>query len=190
MPRKRMLFTFKEAADRGPFDEYPVLPEETDPQLHLSRNDRIQPFYVVCGKDTVIASMAGTGRVEFRDASVNYFETETGDFVYIPAGTIHRLHPEGENVTYRYRARQPGAEAVLWFCEKCNAELFRYDYDGDATLVQTAYAEACDAFNASPATRTCKACGHEHAAIDVSPYHWREIAEEVAGEPAAVPAAR
>jgi hypothetical protein len=26
MARKRMLFTFKEVAERGPYDEYPVLP--------------------------------------------------------------------------------------------------------------------------------------------------------------------
>ena len=88
MARKRMFFTFKEAVERGPFDEYPVLPEETDPQLHLSRNDRVQPFYALCGKDTVIVQMSGTGRVEFRDASVNFFDLEVGDFVYVPAGTV------------------------------------------------------------------------------------------------------
>jgi hypothetical protein len=186
MARKRMFFTFKEAAERGPFDEYPVLPEETDPQLHLSRNDRTQPFYAQCGKDTVIIQMAGDGRVEFRDASVNYFDLEVGDFVYVPAGTVHRLHPDGENVTYRYRARVPGPEAVLWICDACGSEVFRHDYDGTATLVQTAYADACDAYNASAATRTCTACKHEHAPIDLSPFQWREIAEELAGEAVAV----
>ena len=190
MARKRItFFTFKEAAARGPFDDYPVLPAEIDPQLHLSRNDRVQPFYSVCGKDTVIVQMAGSGRVEFRDASVNYFEIDVGDFVYVPAGTLHRIHPDGENVTYRYRARLPGAESLVWHCEACDAELYRSDYDGDRILVQAAYADACDAYNGSAALRTCKACGHAHSEIDVSAFHWRDIVAELAGEPvaAAVP---
>jgi hypothetical protein len=184
MPRKRMFFTFKEAAARGPFDEYPMLPPEVDPQLHLSRNDRAQPFYAVCGKDTVLVQMAGEGRVEFRDASVNFFELETGDFVYVPADTPHRIHPTGENVTYRYRARRPGAEALVWYCDACNKELFRHAYDGDTVLVQTAYADGCEAYNS--AGRTCGACGHAHTALDLSGFAWREIAAELAREDAAV----
>jgi len=180
MARKRMFFTFKEAAERGPFDEYPVLPEEIDPQLHLSRNDRVQPFYLDCGKDTVIVQMAGEGRVEFRDASVNFFDLEVGDFVYVPAGTLHRIHPDGENVTYRYRARQPGAESLVWFCEGCGKELYRSDYDGNSVVVQTAYADGCDGFNGS--TRTCAACGHVHPKIDLSAFRWREIAAELASQ--------
>jgi hypothetical protein len=47
-------------------------------------------------------------------------------------------------------------------------------------LVQTAYADGCEAFNAS--TRTCAACGHVHPAIDLSAFGWREIAAELASE--------
>lgn len=46
MERKRMLQVFKEARHAGPYDEFPVLLEEIDPQLFLSRNDRPQPFFL------------------------------------------------------------------------------------------------------------------------------------------------
>src|SRR5207249_1530389 len=36
MERKRMLQVFKEARHAGPYDEFPVLLEEIDPQLYLS----------------------------------------------------------------------------------------------------------------------------------------------------------
>ena len=185
MARKRMLFTFKEVAERGPYDEYPVLPVEVDPQLHLSRNDRDQPFYLSCSKDTVVVQMAGTGRVEFRDSSVNYFELTPGDFVYVPAGTHHRLHPDGENVTYRYRARNPGMESIVWYCEGCDDVLFSVDYDGEHVPVQTAYADACETFNTSTADRTCRSCAHVHPPLDLSAFRWREIAAELAADDSA-----
>ena len=181
MPRKRMLLTFKEALARGPYDEFPVLPEEVDPQLHLSRNDRAQPFFLECGKDTVIVQMSGTGQVEFRDASVNVFDLEPGDHVYVPAGTLHRLLPADVSITYRYRARLPGPERLIWLCERCGSEVFRHAYDGDAIVVQLAYADGCDAFNAEP--RTCGNCGTTHPPVDVRPYRWREVAADVASAP-------
>jgi hypothetical protein len=182
MARKRMFFTFKEALARGSYDDYPMLPPEIDPQLHLSRNDRTQPFWAVCGKDTMIVQMAGTGRVAFRDASVNYFESDVGDFIYVPAGTAHRIYPDGESVTYRYRARMPGAESMVWYCDACDAELHRSDYDGDSVLLQQAYADGCDAYNASASARTCTACGHVHSPIDLAGFTWREIVLELAAD--------
>ena len=179
-----MLLTFKEAPERGNYDEYPVLPAEVDPQLHLSRNDRVQPFYMTCAKDTIVVQMGGTGRVEFRDASVNYFDIEPGDFIYVPAGTEHRLHPDNENITYRYRAQHPGAESMTWRCDNCATELLRYAYDGDAVPIQAAYAAGCDAYNASSA-RTCKVCGHGHPELAHDAARWRALVAEIAAEDAA-----
>src|SRR4051812_24014843 len=105
MARKRMLNTFKEAEAAGPYDEYPVLPADIDPQLHLSRNDRPQPFFLVCEKDTVLVQMAGRARVELRESSVLWWDVVPGDFLYIPGGTPHRILPDGVTVHYRYKAQ-------------------------------------------------------------------------------------
>ena len=52
MRQKRQYLTAREAPEAGPYDEFPTFPPGIDPQLCLSRNDRPQPFYLICGKDS------------------------------------------------------------------------------------------------------------------------------------------
>ena len=158
MPRKKTFQTFREAKKGGPYDERPMLPDEIDVQLHLSRNDRPQPFYLICEKDTLVAQLSGSGRVEFKGTDVRGFALEPGDYVYVPAGAPHRLVPEGECVHVRYKAHRPGLEGVAWYCAKCDGEIHREIWDTAATISQDAYAAACGRFNADTALRTCKAC--------------------------------
>ena len=72
MARKPRFAAFDEAARRGPYDEYPMLPAGVDPQICLSRNDRPQPFFLICEHDTVLVNMSGVGRVEFPEGPVRY----------------------------------------------------------------------------------------------------------------------
>ncbi len=96
MRRKNRFETYKEAVERGNYDEFPMLELGIDPQLHLSRNSVAQPFFLVCEQDTIIAQMSGSARVEFRNSPANYFNMALGDFVYVPGGTPHRLVPSSE----------------------------------------------------------------------------------------------
>jgi 3-hydroxyanthranilate 3,4-dioxygenase len=183
---KMMFMTFKEAAGARAYDEYPMLPPHVDPQLHLSRNDRPQPFYLVCEKDSVLVQMSGQGRVRFAEGSVRYFSLQPGDFIYVPAGMPHRLEPETASVYYRYKASRPGLEAVAWYCEACNRPLWRYTFDTATTIPQRAYADACTAFNTDIKRRICGGCGREHVPVDFPEARWREIAAELgANAPAA-----
>jgi len=63
MNRSRALSIFQEAKAAGSYDEYPVLPPDIDPQLHLSRNHRPQPFFLVCEHDCVLTQMSGRATV-------------------------------------------------------------------------------------------------------------------------------
>jgi hypothetical protein len=182
MARKRMLQTFKEAAQRGPYDDYPVLPPEVDPQLYLSRNDRPQPFFLVCEKDTVLVQMSGSGKVEFRESPVRWWAAVPGDFVYVPARTPHRIVPSEESVHYRYKARQSGLEAAVWYCLGCDRRLTSHTWDTTQTLSQSGFLEAVRAFNESAAHRRCAECGCEHPEIDLEPYRWAEIVAELQAE--------
>ena len=91
MRRKNRFETYKEAASRGNYDEFPMLELGIDPQLHLSRNSVAQPFFLVCEQDTIVTQMSGSARIEFRNSPANYFTMAIGDFVYVPGGTPHRL---------------------------------------------------------------------------------------------------
>jgi len=83
MPRKNRFNAFQEAAARGAYDEFPMLELGIDPQLHLSRNNIAQPFFLICEQDSMIAQLSGAARIEFRDSSVGYFDARIGDYVIV-----------------------------------------------------------------------------------------------------------
>jgi 3-hydroxyanthranilate 3,4-dioxygenase len=174
-----MLDTFQAAQTSGPYDEYPVLPAEVDPQLTLSRNDRPQPFYLTCAKDCVLAQMSGSGRLLMRDSAVRYFDLIPGDYVYVPAGTPHRMMPSETSIQYRFKAANSGLEAVSFYCEACNQELHTVTWDTEQQSPQAGYLRATSNFNASPEQRTCSKCGAVHPAIDLAGFRWAEIATEL-----------
>lgn len=179
MPRRRMLDTFQTAETSGPYDEYPVLPDDVDPQLTLSRNDRPQPFFLTCAKDCVLAQMSGKGRLVMRDSAVRYFDLIPGDFIYVPAGTPHRMLPSEPSIQYRYKAANSGLESVAFHCEGCDHELHAETWDTAAETPQAGYLRATSAFNAAPASRTCSKCGAVHPEVDLAGYRWAEIAADL-----------
>lgn len=178
MPRRNLVDTFEAAKTAGPYDEYPVLLETADPQLHLSRNDRPQPFYLTCEKDSMLVQMSGAARIELRDTSVLFFDAVPGDYIYVPAGIPHRIVPSSSSIMYRYKANEAGLEAVTFRCEACDDVLLQETWDTKVELPQSAYLRIADTFNADPALRRC-ACGAEAAAVDFTGYRWKEIAEEL-----------
>lgn len=171
MRRKNRFETYKEAASRGNYDEFPMLELGIDPQLHLSRNSVAQPFFLICEQDCVIAQMSGAARVEFRQSPANYFNLELGDFVYIPGGTPHRLLPARESIHLRYKACHPGLEAASWF--KGADEVARITWNTESELPQEGYLRACIAFNADRAMRGGL------PEIDLAPFRWADVAAEV-----------
>jgi 3-hydroxyanthranilate 3,4-dioxygenase len=178
----RPVQTFAAAPAAGNYGEMPVLGAEIDPQLFLSRNDKAQPFFLICQKDTVLVQMSGRGRLEFPSGPARYFSMEVGDFAYVPGGLAHRYLPEGASVQYRYKAREAGLEACAWHCGACGAEVARRTFDTGSVLPQEGYAEACDWFNADPARRKCAGCGTVHAAVDTGGTRWRELAAQIKAE--------
>lgn len=179
MAREHMVFSFQAAAQTGNFDERPMLPDDVDMQVHLSKNDQPQPFWLICEHDTVIATLSGEGQVEFKDSSVNYHTYETGDFIYVPAGTPTRILPDKRSVQYRYKGAEAGLEAVAWYCEKCGRQLFREVWDTAEEISQAAYQRITEKFNAATLRRKCKGCGKVHPKVDTKKLRWKKIAEEI-----------
>ncbi len=184
MARKKTFQIFREAKKSAPYDERPMLPDTIDVQVHVSRNDRPQPFFLICEKDTLIAQVAGEGHVEFKDTAVARFALAPGDYVYVPAGAPHRLVPAGESVNLRYKAARAGLEGVAWYCETCGGEIYRDVWDTAATLPQEGYLETVQRFNGDAALRVCAGCGTEHPEIDLKPYRWEALASDLRAESA------
>jgi 3-hydroxyanthranilate 3,4-dioxygenase len=175
-----MFYTFKEAATAGPYDEAPMLPPGVDPQLHLSRNTHLQPFWLILEKDSLIVQMSGAARVEMRDGPVLWEDLVPGDYLYVPAGTPHRIDPQAPSVMYRYKAERAGLEAVAWYCEECRSLLYRRVWDTALEVAQSGYLHSCEIFNTHPEHRTCEGCGTVHPEVKLEGYRWAQIAGELA----------
>ena len=180
MQGKLQFLTFKEASKLGDYDEMPMLPPDRDPQMFLSTNSVPQPFHVVHEKDTLILQMSGAGKLEFHDSSIRYFNVRVGDFVYIPAGVPTRFFPSEPGAQYRLRAREPGAEGVIFFSDHADCELFRHMWDTRETSIHQGYLDAVEEFNRLSVNRTCLESGVVHDPIDVSRFRWADIAEKLA----------
>lgn len=179
MPRKRTFQTFREARKLGPFAEMPMLPDEFQLQVRLSRNDRAQPFHSIFDKDTMLVLMSGGGRIEFRGIATRSFELEPGDCIYVPAGTAHRLVHARESAVFRYVPQSPLLEGVAWYCRACAHELHREVWSSADTLPQDGYIAATNGFNAGEPLRTCTKCGAIHPPVDTAPFRWDEVARQV-----------
>jgi hypothetical protein len=177
--RSRMVDNFGLGEKLGPYDEYPVFIPGIDPQMYLSRNDRPQPFYLICEKDTLLVQMSGSARLQMKHPDVLGFSLSPGDYVYVPAGTPHRLIPESASINQRYKAEQAGLEGVAWYCESCQQELHRVVWDTKEQLCQEGYLAAVEQFNAGADRRTCKACGAVHPTVDTTGFRWPTIAKEL-----------
>ncbi len=181
MARDITIPSFQIAAACGSYDEKPMLPNDIDLQVHLSKNDRPQPFWLICEHDTVIASISGEGKIEFKDTEVNYHTYETGDFVYVPAGAPTRIVPDTQSVQYRYKPTDAGLEGVAWYCERCGNELYREVWDTSEEIPQAAYHRITSKFSKDSSLRECGVCGEKHPEIDTADLGWEKIAGELSG---------
>ena len=146
--RKKTFQVWREAGKLGAYSEMPMLPDDKQVQVHLSKNDRPQPFYLICGKDTLLALMSGTATVEFKGTAIDHFAMEPGSFVYVPAGAPHRIVPAEASIMLRYKQMHAGLEGVAWYCAECDAEIYREVWDTATTLSQAKYEEISSHFAA------------------------------------------
>lgn len=175
--RKNNFNLFREAKRLASFDEFPMMRPEVDPQVHLSHNAVDQPFYLTFAKDSVLAQSSGASRVLFREGPVRYFDLGLGDYVYVPAGTAHKVLTIEPGDLLRYKARDAGMEAVSWLCEACGSELDQHLFNAQETLPQFAYQLACERFNAEAERRTCRTCGKAHSPVNLEPFRWNAVGE-------------
>jgi hypothetical protein len=176
--RKSSLNLFRDKANYSSYGEAPLLREDAEPQVHASLNSVDQPFYLICQKDTVLASVSGKAQVRFQDASVRYFDLEPGDFVYVPGGVAHRIACSEDSLHLRYKARIAGLEAIAWFCGECQHEVDRYTWDTANESIQSGYLRGTTRFNESAARRTCPDCGTLHPEVDLQPFQWKQMMED------------
>ncbi|HKZ05747.1 MAG TPA: 3-hydroxyanthranilate 3,4-dioxygenase [Methylomirabilota bacterium] len=85
-----------------------------------------------------------------------------GEVLLLPAHTPHSPQRPANSVglvVERVRgADEAKAEAYAWYCERCDAKLYELRRDAEDLLAELT--RVAQEFNASPARRTCTACGY------------------------------
>lgn len=158
MAERHKLYDMDELAPTlSGYEERSLFPDGVDPQFFASRNERPQPFHAIFDHDTVLVQVTGSARVQFHGGPVRYQDLEVGDFLYVPAGTPHRIVPHTPSVHYRIGAARATLQAVAFHCEPCGAEVAYESWDPGPEPTRAAYERVCGAFNATD--RTCPSCG-------------------------------
>ena len=95
-----------------------------------------------------------------------------GEMLLVPAHTAHSPHRPADTWGLVIEIKRGAAdrESLLWFCERCDAELQRVTMS--AMDIERDLRAAIEAFDASAALRTCRKCGHvqpEQAPLPLPP---------------------
>jgi 3-hydroxyanthranilate 3,4-dioxygenase len=83
-----------------------------------------------------------------------------GEMCLVPALTPHSPHRPADTwgLVIEIRRQSPQTESLVWFCDRCDAELHRVTMH--VADIEKELKTAIERFDASVALRTCKACGH------------------------------
>jgi hypothetical protein len=174
--RRKTLNVFKEAAlTWGSYDDFPVAPAGIDPSPHLSRNQVPQPFYLVTARDEVLVTMSGEGEIRFKDPARTVLTVSPGDVVYLPARVPARIVPHGELLQVRLKGNPPFTEAAAWYCDNCDAFMYRVEFTGE--VPQRGYADAVAEYNSDARHRACPACEHVHDSAELGDIAWDAVAD-------------
>ncbi len=184
--RKRFFNVLEMQNTLAEYDELPLILPHIDPQVHGSKNSKPQPFFLICEKDTVLVAMSGDAWVEFRDADVLRQRFLTGDFVYVPGGTPHRIVPKEAGLHLRYKARDAGREGVAWSCTSCSSTLHRIEWETASVSPQDGYARSCRYYAEAIAGKPCATCGTLAPELDLEGTRWDAMAAALENEPPAV----
>jgi hypothetical protein len=176
IPRSRVHDVFALAEAVRDYDEWPLLPNDVDLQVTLSRNAVEQPCDLAIDHDTLLVQLAGEAVVAFRHASVRALRVVPGEVVYVPAGLPHRVLPCTRSLQLRYAASHTHVERASWSCAGCGAELSSTAWDTGAALRQQGLAVALEAYAASAAGRPCPACGTLAPLVEPGAQRWDDVA--------------
>jgi len=142
----------------------PVANKEVFPQSEFifqiirgpnARND----FHIDPG-DEIFYQLKGAIRVDVvEDGRRKQNILNEGDVLLVPAGVPHSpLRPAGSwGLVVERKRRLDELDGILWFCEQCNAELYRRNFD--CRNIETEIRSAIDDFYAMEEQRTCRQCG-------------------------------
>ena len=116
--------------------------------FHVDPSDEI--FYMLRG-DMVLEYMEDGRREQV---------IRQGEMLLVPARMPHSPHRPADTwgLVVEVKRKPDETESLLWFCERCDARL--HVVTMHVADIERELKAAIEAFDASLALRTCRACGH------------------------------
>ena len=118
--------------------------------FHIDPSDEI--FYMLKG-DMDLEYMDAEGR---RQHAI----IREGEMLLAPGNTPHSPHRPADSwgLVVEIKRGANDAESLVWYCERCDAELHRVTMC--ALDIEAGLRAAIEAFDADEGLRTCRGCGH------------------------------
>ena len=115
--------------------------------------------------DEIFYMLRGTMTLEYIDEEGKRQNVviREGEMLLVPAHTPHSPHRPADTwgLVIEIKRGPADSESLLWYCERCDAVVHRTTMS--AMDIERDLRAAIEAFDGSPATRTCRQCGHVQA---------------------------
>jgi 3-hydroxyanthranilate 3,4-dioxygenase len=167
------------AEHRGAFEPpvgNKVIWEDSQFTAMVIRGPNARRDFHVDPSDEIFYMLRGAMTLEYlRDGRRHTQVIREGELLLVPALTPHSPHRPADTwgLVIEVKRRPHETESLLWLCERCDARL--HEVTMHVADIEGELRAALEAFDASEALRTCRACGH--------------VQPERAAPPAPVPAA-
>lgn len=117
--------------------------------FHVDPSDEI--FYMLKG-DMVLEYM--------QDDRRHHQTIREGELLLVPASTPHSPHRPADSwgLVVEVKRRPEQMESLLWFCERCDAQL--HEVTLHVADIEKDLRAAIEQFDSSRELRTCRRCGH------------------------------
>jgi 3-hydroxyanthranilate 3,4-dioxygenase len=138
-----------------------VIWEDAQFTAMIVRGPNARRDFHVDPSDEIFYMLKGDMILEFMDGGRRHRQTiREGELLLVPALTPHSPHRSADTwgLVVEIRRLPHQTESLLWFCERCDAQL--HVVTMHVADIERDLKEAIEHFDGSPTLRTCHTCGH------------------------------
>jgi 3-hydroxyanthranilate 3,4-dioxygenase len=138
-----------------------VIWEDTQFTAMIVRGPNARRDFHVDPSDEIFYMLKGDMVLEYMEGGRRHQQTiREGELLLVPASTPHSPHRPVDTwgLVIELKRRPDQTESLLWFCERCDAQL--HEVTLHVADIERDLKAAIEHFDSSPMFRTCHRCGH------------------------------
>ncbi len=138
-----------------------VIWEDSQFTAMIIRGPNARRDFHVDPSDEIFYMLKGAMVLEYMDARARRTQViREGELLLVPAFTPHSPHRPADTwgLVVEVKRKPEQAEALLWFCDRCNSRL--HEVTIHIADIEKELKAAIEQFDASVELRTCRPCGY------------------------------